>query len=203
MVSLAADEGLRATALVTAMDSPLGSTIGNALEIREAVDCLRGGGPEDVRAVTLELGAELLTMHGGETLDDGRARLRGILADGAAAERFARGVARQGGDARVVEDPDRLRAAPVQHLITADRTGCVARIDARALGVAAVELGAGRRSLGASVDHGALVRHATICARGITRRARSCRPREPSTGDRAMPPRRLWTRAGEQAEVVA
>lgn len=153
MVRLAAEEGLRATALVTAMDAPLGLTVGNALEVREAVDCLRGGGPEDVRRVTLELGAELLGMSGAESRDEARSRLKTILASGAAVERFALGVSRQGGDPRVIEDPDRLHFAPVQHLITAEREGVVAAVDARVLGVAAVELGAGRRCLGDPVDH--------------------------------------------------
>ena len=153
MVGLAGEEGLRASALVTAMDVPLGPTIGNALEVREAVDCLKGGGSDDVREVSVALGAELLAMIGAETADAGRGRLEAILQTGAAAERFARGVARQGGDARVVEDPDRLRAAPVQRLVTAGRDGVVADLDARALGIAAVALGAGRRKLGDPVDH--------------------------------------------------
>lgn len=153
MVGLAADEGLRTTALVTAMDAPLGSTIGNALEVREAVDCLKGGGPEDVREVSVALGAELLAMAGTEAVDAARERLGAILRSGAAAERFARGVARQGGDARVVEDPDLLRAAPIQHLVTAWTDGVVADLDARALGLAAVALGAGRSKLGEPVDH--------------------------------------------------
>lgn len=153
MVRLAAAEGLRATALVTAMDAPLGLTVGNALEVREAVDCLRGGGPDDVRELTLALGAELLRMARPDSRDDARSRLDEILASGAAAERFARGVDRQGGDARVIEDPDRLRSAPVQHLVTADRDGVVAAVNALSLGLAAIQLGAGRRRLGDSIDH--------------------------------------------------
>lgn len=153
MVGLAGDEGLRASALVTAMDAPLGLTVGNALEVREAVDCLRGGGPEDVCEVTLELGAELLRMTSEESRGEARSRLAAILASGAAAERFARGVARQGGDPRVIEDPDRLRSAPVQRLVTAERNGVLAAVDARAVGTMAIELGAGRRRLGESIDH--------------------------------------------------
>ena len=153
MVQLATEEGLRASALVTTMDAPLGRMIGNALELREAVDCLQGGGPDDVRQLTLELGAELLRMSADEAPDSARSRLASILDSGAAVERFALGVARQGGDPRVIEDPDRLRVAPVQHLLTAERDGTVAAVDARALGVAAVELGAGRRRLGEPIDH--------------------------------------------------
>jgi len=153
MVRLADEEGLRASALVTAMHAPLGLTVGNALELREAVDCLRGGGPDDLREVTLKLATELLHMTGTDSREDARSRLEGILAGGAAADRLALGVALQGGDARVVEDPDLLRAAPVQHLVTADRDGVVTAADARTLGVAAIELGAGRRRLGDSIDH--------------------------------------------------
>jgi pyrimidine-nucleoside phosphorylase len=152
MVELAAEEGLRSSALVTSMEAPLGSGIGNALEVREAIDCLRGGGPPDVLEVTVELGAELLSMVGAEEPGAARERLAGILASGAAAERFARGVAGQGGDARVVEDPDRLGTAPVQRPVHSSHDGHIAKLDARVFGLAAIELGAGRRRAGESID---------------------------------------------------
>jgi pyrimidine-nucleoside phosphorylase len=153
MVDLAAAEGVRATALLTAMDEPLGRTVGNALEVREALACLADGGPEDLREVTLALSAELL-VSGGIAGDVSAARgaLEAILATGRATERFARLLERQGGDSRVVEDPSRLPSAPVQIAYEAPRAGWVTRADARRIGLAALELGAGRRRVEDSVD---------------------------------------------------
>ncbi len=138
LVDLAASEGVRATGLVTDMETPLGRTIGNALEAKEAIECLLGGGPTDLREVTLALSAELLVSA--------------LLADGSAAERFIRQVERQGGDPRVVADPDRLPVAPVQREYRARQAGTITRLDARELGLAAVELGAGRTRVEDEVD---------------------------------------------------
>ncbi|MGD8496862.1 MAG: thymidine phosphorylase [Gemmatimonadales bacterium] len=153
MVDLAASFGLRASALLTAMDEPLGVAVGNALEVREAIDCLRGGGPADLREVTLALCAAV-TAGAGMAADEpaARGRLEALLDDGSALARFARLVERQGGDPRVVDDPERLAAAPVVAEFEAPRTGRVAALDAREVGLAAVGLGAGRRALGDEID---------------------------------------------------
>ncbi len=152
MVDLAATEGVRATALLTAMDTPLGRTVGNALEVRESLDALRGGGPPDLRAVTLALGAELLVSTGqaadGEAA---RAQLATLLDDGRALERFGRLVEAQGGDPRIIDDPGRLPSAPVEQAFRAARAGWL-DIDAREVGLASVELGAGRRRAGDAVN---------------------------------------------------
>lgn len=153
LVRLAGEEGLRATALLTDMEAPLGTTVGNALEVREAVECLVGGGPADLREVTLALSAELLVS--GElaaTAGSARAILEELLDGGRAAQRFARLVERQGGDPRVVEDPGRLPSAPVVRVHEAPRAGRVAGVDAREVGLACVELGAGRTRVGDEVD---------------------------------------------------
>jgi pyrimidine-nucleoside phosphorylase len=152
MVDLAAAEGVTATALLTRMDAPLGRMVGNALEVREAIDCLRGGGPADLREVTLALSAELLVLGGIERDADGaRARLEGLLDDGGALERFRRLIEAQSGDPRVVDDPDRLPAAPVRRDVSVREAGIV-DIDARAVGLASVELGAGRRKTEDDID---------------------------------------------------
>jgi pyrimidine-nucleoside phosphorylase len=153
MVALARSFGLKASALLTAMDEPLGVAVGNALEVREAIDCLRGGGPADLREVTLELCA-VAAVDSGVAPDVGaaRSRLASLLDDGTALERFGRLVERQGGDRRVIEDAGRLAAAPVVREFTAPRSGRVAALDAREVGLAAVELGAGRRALGDEID---------------------------------------------------
>jgi pyrimidine-nucleoside phosphorylase len=153
LVDLAASEGVRATGLVTDMETPLGRTIGNALEAKEAIECLLGGGPTDLREVTLALSAELLVSAGvSSTRDEATTRLERLLADGSAAERFIRQVERQGGDPRVVADPDRLPVAPVQREYRARQAGTITRLDARELGLAAVELGAGRTRVEDEVD---------------------------------------------------
>ena len=152
LVELAENEGVETAALVTGMEAPLGRTVGNALEVREAVACLRGEGPEDLRQVTLALAAELLALAAGDDRDEARDRLAGHLDDGSAAERFARLVERQGGDPAVVAEPDRLPSAPLREEHRASGTGWIAAMDAREIGLAGVELGAGRRTRGAEID---------------------------------------------------
>ncbi len=153
LVGLAGRLGLPATALLTSMEAPLGATVGNALEVREAIACLRGEGPGDLREVTLALGAEALVAAGTEIdAEAGAARLGRLLDGGGALRRFRRLVEAQGGDPRAVDDPDRLPAAPVRRDVAAPRSGAVTRLDARALGWAAVELGAGRRRIEDEVD---------------------------------------------------
>lgn len=154
LVCLAESEGLRATALLTRMDEPLGRAVGHALEVKEAIACLRGEGPADLRAVTVALSAELLVAAGVEPdLAAAARRLEALLDSGSAVERLARLVARQGGDARVVEEPERLPTAPVARVLKAGEEGYVARVEAREVGLAAIELGGGRRRLEDAIDH--------------------------------------------------
>ncbi len=152
LVSLAEAEGLKASALLTAMEQPLGVTVGNALEVRESIETLGGGGPPDLREVTVALCAEAAVLSGVEDETAARRRLDEILNSGAALERFARLIERQGGDPSVVENPDRLPSAPVQVPWVASQDGFVSSIDARQVGLAAIELGAGRARIEDVVD---------------------------------------------------
>ncbi len=153
LVNLGGELGLRCRALLTDMRSPLGPAVGNALEAREAIRCLHGGVRSDLVDVTLALGAELAAAADPSTsAAAAREELEELLDSGAAADRMARIVERQGGDPRVVDEPDRLPSAPVREAVTADGTGTVQKIDAREVGLAAVELGAGRRTMGEEVD---------------------------------------------------
>jgi len=121
--------------------------------VREAIEVVRGAGPADLRELTLELGQHLMEMSGLEPdAVRGRARLEEILASGGAARMLERLVEAQGGDPRVVEDPDRLPAAPVVREVGAARAGWVSRADARAIAIAAMHLGAGRRVKTDAVD---------------------------------------------------
>lgn len=145
LVDLGRQLGLPTVALLTAMDEPLGLTVGNACELGEALAILRGEGPPDVRALTLRLGAEMLVLGGAaRDLADGTQRLERAMASGAGMERLLRGVSLQGGDTRVLEDPRRLPQARRQLVLRAARSGRVSQVDARAIGQAATVLGAGR-----------------------------------------------------------
>jgi thymidine phosphorylase len=135
MVRLGADHGVRTSALLTAMDTPLGRTAGNALEVAESVEVLSGGGPDDLIEVTLALAREMLSLAGvGDDVDPAAA-----LRDGRALAVWNDLIAAQGGDPSAP-----LPVASERSVVRAERAGYVQRLDARAVGVAAWRLGAGR-----------------------------------------------------------
>ncbi len=137
------------------MREPLGRAVGNALEVREAIDTLHGAGPADLWALTLELGSHQLLMAGlASDADEARATLTALRASGAGARKLAELVTAQHGDARVVDDPSLLASAPVVVTMEADdgEPRWVAEADARAIGDAALVLGAGRRQKGDPID---------------------------------------------------
>ena len=153
MIGIGAAHGREVVALVTAMDRPLGVAVGNALEVVESVEALRGGGPADLREVTLALAAEMLVLgRVAGTVEEGRALAAAALDDGRGLGMLRRLVEAQGGDVRVIDDPALLPRAPVTRAVRAERAGVVEVMDTRALGEAAVGLGAGRRSLSAEID---------------------------------------------------
>ncbi|HSH44519.1 MAG TPA: thymidine phosphorylase [Longimicrobiales bacterium] len=153
MIAIGARYGLEVVALQTAMDRPLGVAVGNALEVVEAVEALRGGGPDDLREVTVALAGEMLALGGAaDSPEAGRDLAGGALDDGRALETMAAILSAQGGDPRVLEDPTRLPGAPVRAALEADRAGLLLAMDTRALGDVAVSLGAGRRQVGDAVD---------------------------------------------------
>jgi len=134
MVALGEDAGVRTVALLTAMDTPLGRTAGNALEVAESVEVLAGGGPPDVVELTLVLAREMLTAAGMEGADPAER-----LADGSAMDAWRRMIRAQGGDPAA-----RLPTARHTEVLPAPATGVLTRLDALAIGVAAWRLGAGR-----------------------------------------------------------
>lgn len=145
MVELGNDAGVRTVALLTDMSTPLGLTAGNALEVRESVEVLAGGGPEDVVELTLALAREMLTAAGRGDLDPADA-----LADGRAMDCWRRMIRAQDGD------PDAaLPVARETHVATATEDGTLTRLDAMAVGLAAWRLGAGRSRPGEDVQAGA------------------------------------------------
>jgi len=153
MVGIGAQAGRRTTALITDMDQPLGRAVGNALEVAEAIETLRGDGPLDLRELCLELGAQMVTLAGvARSAGEGKDLLMKILDDGSALAKFAQLVDAQGGDRRVVDDSRRLPAAPVRIAVEAPSSGVVAAVDAQAVGLAAMGLGAGRATKDDRID---------------------------------------------------
>ena len=145
--------GKRVTAFLGAMDEPLGRTVGNALEVKETLDLLRGGGPPDLVACTDELTAEMVLLAGlAADRDAALARVRGAVASGRALEKLLAICAAQGGDPRVLEDPSRLPTAPSRLEVRAPRGGFVQAIDAQEIGLAAMSLGAGRARVDDRID---------------------------------------------------
>jgi pyrimidine-nucleoside phosphorylase len=156
LVRTARGAGLPTNALITDMSEPIGLTIGNALEVREAIDVLHDRGPADTRELTLALGAEMLVLGGrAKTRASARALLERALADGSAFERFLRMVRAHGGDVRTVENPKRLPRARVRRALRAKRSGVLVSADPLELGLVAVALGAGRLLADDAVDPGA------------------------------------------------
>jgi len=146
--------GRKVTAFLTAMDRPLGTHIGNALEIVESIEILRGGGPEDTRELTLRLGGEMLRLCGvAANLAEGEARIAEVLGNGLALQRFRELVVAHGGDPAVCDDPVQvLPRAPLQFELRAWQPGVIAGMDALGYGLAAVRLGAGRNRADDAID---------------------------------------------------
>ncbi len=165
MVSIGKGAGRRVTALVTAMDQPLGRAVGNNLEVREAIDTLQGGGPPDFQQLTQEVASEMLllgdpTPSGGQEAagdEAGRKAARYMVQEaidtGAAFDKFVEFVAAQGGNRAAVVSPESLATAPVTVEVMATRDGVVSGVDARAVGLAVVALGGGRQRKGEEIDH--------------------------------------------------
>ena len=153
MVSIGTAAGVRTECLITQMDVPLGHAVGNALEIAECIEVLRGKGPADLIELVVRLGSRMVRLANKAATDEESAALvRQALSSGAALARFRLMVARQGGDPAVVDDPSRLPSARLKHVMTAPRRGVVTALDALLVGRAAVALGAGRDKKGDEVD---------------------------------------------------
>ena len=153
MVETGERMGKRVVALITDMDQPLGNMIGNALEVVEVVEVLRGGGPEDLRELCLELAAWMLYLGGvSGTVAEGKQQSARLISSGKALEKFRQMVELQGGDARVIDDPMRLPQALHTMQVTTAKAGYVGSIQCEQVGTACVILGGGRERKEDSVD---------------------------------------------------
>lgn len=153
LVDIGGHVGVTTTAFLTDMDQPLGNAIGNANEMAEALEVMRGGGPADLVEITTLLGGEMCVLGSvAKDLDAGRAMITRALNDGSAMERMRLMVAAQGGDTRVCDEPDRLPRAPLAADVIARATGFVSRFETERLGRIVIALGGGRNVATDEVD---------------------------------------------------
>jgi len=154
MVAIGVGAGRRVTALITGMEQPLGNAVGNALEVREAMETLHGQGPVDFRELVEQVSAEMLLLGDPHCtdLESARGRVLAVITSGAAFEKFVAFVAAQGGDPSQLRDATKLPTAPVQRMLLAEGAGFVHGIDAREVGLAVVEMGGGRKKKGDVID---------------------------------------------------
>ena len=153
MVETGERMGKQVVALITNMDQPLGEMIGNALEVVEVVEILRGEGPEDLRQLCLELAGWMLHLGGvSDTVAEGKKLSEQLIASGKALDKFRQLVELQGGDARVIDDPKRLPQAKHTTTLLSPTTGYVALLQCEQIGTACVVLGGGRERKEDSVD---------------------------------------------------
>lgn len=153
MVDIGSQVGRRTVAVISDMNQPLGFAVGNALEVKEAIETLAGNGPKDLTELALAIGARMLMLSGlASSVDEGRGRLEEIIASGKAVDKLAQMVQAQGGDKRDVYEPDRLPKAGLTAQVTAKQDGYLAGIDAETVGHASVVLGAGRLTKEMPID---------------------------------------------------
>jgi pyrimidine-nucleoside phosphorylase len=154
LVAIGNAAGVRTEAIITTMDAPLGRAVGNASEVIESIETLKGNGPEDLERLSVWLAARMLVVSGIAADDrDAETRVRGALSSGAGVEKFRQIVENQGGDPRVIDDYSRLPSAPDRAFVEATRGGYLGRLEAELVGRAAVALGAGRSRVDDLVDH--------------------------------------------------
>jgi len=153
MVDIGRGMGKKVAALITDMDQPLGRAVGNALEVAESVETLRGQGPKDLEDLSVELAAWMLSLAGAApSLEAARSRVREALRSGAGLAKFQEVIELQGGDPRVCDDPKHLPAAREKIEVRAETAGRVTAIGCRAVGTAGMLLGAGRETVDSRID---------------------------------------------------
>ncbi|HUE88471.1 MAG TPA: thymidine phosphorylase [Vicinamibacterales bacterium] len=153
LVSIGESHGVRTEAFITNMDTPLGGAVGNALEIAECIDTLKGAGPPDLVALIVRLGTRMVQLANRANSEaEAEACVRNALESGAALGKFQEMLVRQGGDAGVIDDAGKLPQARSRKYIEAAAAGYITRLDAEAVGRAAVMLGAGRARVDAPID---------------------------------------------------
>jgi pyrimidine-nucleoside phosphorylase len=162
MVSIGELAGREVVALLSGMNQPLGQAVGNTLEVREAIETLRGDGPQDFRQHCLTLAAHMLMLGKIAKDEEGGCKLcEAVIEEGRAFEKFRLLVEAQGGDVSYVDHPEKLPKAKLIETVRAPRGGYLQQANARLIGEAAVALGAGRERKGDVIDHavGVIIHH--------------------------------------------
>jgi pyrimidine-nucleoside phosphorylase/thymidine phosphorylase len=152
MIAIGRGMNRRVVALLTRMDQPLGRAVGNALEVAECIETLKGRGPKDLESLSVELAAWMLHLSKKVALEAARAEVREALRSGAGLEKLRQVIELQGGDPRVCDGSSGLPPAPETVVVRSERDGRVARMAARAVGQAAMLLGAGRETVNGTID---------------------------------------------------
>lgn len=153
MVAIGEQVGRNTMAIISDMSQPLGKAIGNALEVKEAIDTLKGEGPEDLTELCLTLGSQMVLVGGkADTLEEAREQLEKVIENGQALELFGDLIAAQGGNRAVIDDVSLLPQAAHQIPVTAEKSGYITKIEADDIGIAAMLLGAGRATKEDEID---------------------------------------------------
>ena len=153
MVEIGTMAGRKMTAVITNLDTPLGVNIGNILEVKEAVDVLKGGGPADLREVCVEIASLMYASCFDCAADEARPKVLKVLEDGSAFEKLKAMVSAQGGDTAVLDDPSLFPAPQYSHEVKSPRGGFISHMNAEQVGIASVVLGAGREKKGDPIDY--------------------------------------------------
>lgn len=155
MVRIGAKNGRQVTALITNMDQPLGKSVGNALEVKEAVETLKGGGEADFTELCITIGSfMLLAGKRAETLEQAETLLKNSIESGSALEKFRRFVENQGGDTRIIDNTELLPKSKYKAVLNAPESGVISSIDGEKVGMASLAVKAGRLAKDDKIDHG-------------------------------------------------
>lgn len=167
IVAIGAQNGVRTKALITAMDQPLGTAVGNRLEVIESLEILKGRGPADLTALSVRLAAEMVWLGGlADSLKTAEGQVNQALSSGRGLELFRAVIEAQGGDPKIVDDYDRMVPAPQRMMLQAERDGFITGLDAEQIGLGCMFLGAGRAKAEDQVDHAVgVILHAKMGAR--------------------------------------
>ena len=152
MVDIGTKCGRRVRAVLTDMDKPLGYAIGNVLEVKEAIDVLRGKGPDDLREVSVTLAGYLVSMMKNIPKEEAFSLVRETLASGKSYEKFKEWISTQGGDTRYITAPELFGEAPVIYEVKSEQSGYISHMDTMLVGIASSKLGAGREKKGDPID---------------------------------------------------
>ncbi|HZJ76611.1 MAG TPA: thymidine phosphorylase, partial [Oscillospiraceae bacterium] len=154
MVKIGHNIGRNTIALITNMDQPLGHSIGNSLEVKEAIEILRGNGPKDLKELCITLGSYMLLLaENVATVEEGRQKIKGVISTGKALKKFKILIREQGGDVNYVENIGLFPQTKYMYELKSDKTGYINRIEAEQVGLASLALGAGREIKDSVIDH--------------------------------------------------